>query len=215
MDAVLANLDVFALGFRTTVSLTFAAAALALVLGVVIAAMRVSPVPMLRAAGLAYVEVVRNTPLTIVFFFAVFVLPQVDVRLSFFLFAVIALTVYHAAFFAEAVRSGVNAVPVGQAEAARSVGLTFGKSLRIVILPQALRTVVPPLINVFIALTKNSSIAAAFGVTELTAVFQRLANANPQAVIAILVGAALGYLVITIPSGIVAGRVERKVAFAR
>ena len=157
---------------------------LALLLGTLLAAMRVSPVPTLRAAGATYVEIVRNTPLTLVFFFAVFVLPQLDIRLSFFVFAVIAVTVYHAAFFCEAVRSGINAVGVGQAEAARSIGLTFTQSLRLVVLPQAFRTVIPPLINVVIALTKNTSIAAAFGVAELTAVTTRLANANSDAVIA-------------------------------
>ena len=118
----------------------------------------------------------------------------------------IAVTVYHAAFFCEAVRSGINSVGVGQAEAARSIGLTFTQSLRLVVLPQAFRTVIPPLINVVIALTKNTSIAAAFGVIELTAVSTRLANANSAAVIAVLAGVAVGYLVITLPSGWLAGR---------
>jgi glutamate transport system permease protein len=215
VDAVLDNLATFRQGFVTTLTLTVVSAVLALLLGTLLAAMRVSPVPTLRAAGATYVEVVRNTPLTVVFFFAVFVLPQLDIGLSFFVFAVIAVTVYHAAFFCEAVRSGVNAVGVGQAEAARSIGLTFTQSLRLVILPQAFRTVVPPLINVVIALTKNTSIAAAFGVVELTAVGTRLANANGDAVIAILVGVAVCYLALTLPSGWLAGQVERRVAVAR
>jgi glutamate transport system permease protein len=143
VDAVTANLDLYWRGFRTTLELTALSSVLALALGTVLAAMRVSPVPPLRAAGTAYVQLVRNTPLTVVFFFVVFVLPQVDVRLSFFVFAVIAVTVYHAAFFCEAVRSGINSVSAGQAEAARSIGLTFTQSLRLVILPQAFRTVIP------------------------------------------------------------------------
>jgi glutamate transport system permease protein len=215
VDAVLDNLDTFRQGFVTTLALTVVSTVLALALGTLLAAMRVSPVPTLRAAGSTYVEVVRNTPLTVVFFFAVFVLPQLDIRLSFLQFAVIAVTVYHAAFFCEAVRSGINAVGVGQAEAARSIGLTFTQSLRLVILPQAFRTVVPPLINVVIALTKNTSIAAAFGVVELTAVGARLANTNGDAVIAILAGIALCYLVLTLPSGWLAGQLERRVAVAR
>jgi glutamate transport system permease protein len=113
------------------------------------------------------------------------------------------------------VRSGINAVGVGQAEAARSIGLTFTQSLRLVVLPQAFRTVVPPLINVVIALTKNTSIAAAFGVAELTAVTTRLANANSNAVIAIFVGGAIGYLALTLPSGWLAGQLERRVLVAR
>jgi glutamate transport system permease protein len=215
VDAVLDNLDVYREGFVTTLALTVVATLLALALGTLLAAMRVSPVPTLRAAGTVYVEVVRNTPLTVVFFFAVFVLPQLDIRLPFFQFAVIAVTVYHAAFFCEAVRSGVNAVGVGQAEAARSIGLTFTQSLRLVVLPQALRTVVPPLINVVIALTKNTSIAAAFGVVELTAVGFRLANANSDAVIPIFAGIGVCYLVLTLPSGWLAGQLERRVAVAR
>jgi glutamate transport system permease protein len=215
MDAILDNLDAYREGFVTTLELSALSSVLALVLGTLLAAMRVSPVPTLRAAGVTYVELVRNTPLTVVFFFVVFVLPQLDILLPYFTFAVIALTVYHAAFFCEAVRSGINAVGVGQAEAARSIGLTFGQSLRLVVLPQAFRTVIPPLINVVIALIKNSSIAAAFGVIELTATGTRLANANGDAVIAVLAGVAVCYLILTLPSGWLAGRVERRLAVAR
>ena len=215
MDAILDNLDAYREGFVTTLEVSALSSVLALLLGTLLAAMRVSPVPTLRAAGATYVELVRNTPLTVVFFFVVFVLPQLDILLPYFAFAVIALTVYHAAFFCEAVRSGINAVGVGQAEAARSIGLTFGQSLRLVVLPQAFRTVIPPLINVVIALIKNSSIAAAFGVVELTATGTRLANANGDAVIAILAGVAVCYLVLTLPSGWLAGRLERRLAVAR
>ena len=215
MDAVFDNLDAYRQGFVTTLELSVLASVLALALGTVLAAMRVSPVPTLRAAGATYVELVRNTPLTLVFFFVVFVLPQVDIILPFFVFAVMALTIYHAAFFCEAVRSGINAVGVGQAEAARSIGLTFGQSLQLVVLPQAIRTVIPPLINVVIALIKNSSIAAAFAVVELTAIGTRLANANGDAVIPILAGVAVCYLVLTLPSGWLAGRLERRVAVLR
>ena len=215
MDAVLDNLDTFRQGFVTTLALTVVSTVLALALGTLLAAMRVSPVPTLRAAGTTYVEVVRNTPLTVVFFFAVFVLPQLDILLSFFTFAVIAVSVYHAAFFCEAVRSGLNSVGVGQAEAARSIGLTFTQSLRLVVLPQAFRTVVPPLINVVIALTKNTSIAAAFGVVELTAITTRLANGNSDAVLAIFGGSAVCYLALTLTSGFLAGRLERRVAVMR
>lgn len=204
----------FAEGFLRTLSLTVISGVLALVLGTLLAAMRVAPAAPVRAAGTVYVEVVRNTPLTIVFFFSVFVLPQLDVGLSFFAFAVLAMSVYHAAFFCEAVRSGINSVGVGQAEAARSIGLTFRQSLRHIVLPQAFRTVVPPLINVVIALTKNTSIASAFAVTELTAVGTRLANQTGRPV-AVLLGTAVCYLVLTIPAGLLAGAVESRVAVAR
>ena len=214
MDVVLDNAGVFGSAFWQTLSLTLISGVLALLLGTLLATMRVAPGRSLRMAGTGYVEVVRNTPLTIVFFFAVFVLPQLDVRLSFFTFAVLALSVYHAAFFCEAVRAGIGSVGVGQAEAARAVGLTFTQTLRFVVLPQAFRTVVPPLINVFIALAKNTSIASAFAVAELTAVIGRLSTETGRPV-PVLLAVAACYLVITIPSGLLAGVVEKRVAVAR
>jgi glutamate transport system permease protein len=215
VDAVVDNLPLYWQGFRVTLGLTVLSSVLALLLGTILATMRVSPVPTLRAAGTGYVETVRNTPLTLVFFFMVFVLPQLDIGLSFFVSAVVALTVYHAAFFCEAVRSGINSVSAGQLEAARSIGLTFRQTLSLVVLPQAFRTVIPPLINVFIALTKNSSIAAAFGVIELTSVTFRLVNLNGNAAIPLMLGAVLCYLAITVPAGRLAAVVERRVAIAR
>jgi glutamate transport system permease protein len=213
IPAVIAdNIDVFLEGFATTAGLSLAAAAVALVAGTAVAAMRVSPVPPLRWFGTAYVETVRNTPLTVVFFVVVFVLPQLDVVFSYFTFAVIALSVYHTAFVCEAVRSGVNGVDAGQAEAARSLGLTFGQTLRLVVLPQAFRNVVQPLGTVGIALTKNSAIAAAFGVRELTGVTQRLITANPDKVIAVLVGGIVGYLALTLPAAALLALAERRLA---
>jgi len=216
VDAVIDNLPLYWEGFKTTLSLTLISGAIALVAGTILGALRVSPVAPLRWFGTTYVELVRNTPLTLVFIFFVFVVPQLGYTASsFFVPAVMALSVYTAAFVCEAVRSGVNSVGVGQAEAARAVGLTFSQTLQAVVLPQALRTVIPPLINIFIALTKNSSVAGGFFVAELFGVGRQLANANPADVVAVLVGVGIGYLVITIPSGILAGRVERRVAFAR
>lgn len=215
MSAVWENLDILWSGFRITLVLTLVSSALAMMVGTALAAMRVSPVPVLRAVGAGYVETVRNVPAIVVFFFVLFGLPQVGVQLSFMTSAVTAMTVYYASFFCEAVRSGINAVQVGQAEAARSLGLTFGSSLRLVVLPQALRSAIPPLINVVIALTKSSAIASAFGVAELLNVMQRLANSESNAVIPILIATGLMYLAITIPAGLLAGHVERKVAIAR
>jgi glutamate transport system permease protein len=215
VDAVLDNLDVYREGFTTTLSLTLAAAALALVLGTLVAAMRVSPVPPLRAVGTLYVNLVRNTPLTVVFFIVVFGLPEVDVVLSFFQFAVLALALYTAPFVAEAVRSGINSVSAGQAEASRAVGMTFGQTLRIVVLPQAFANAVPPLASVFIALLKNTSIASAFFVAEALQRTQGLINANGQAVLWLLAGTAVGYLVLALLSSLLFGRLERALAVAR
>lgn len=215
MDAVLDNLDVFVDGFRTTVSLTLLSALGALVLGTLVAAMRVSPVPPLRWAGAAYVQVVRNTPLTLVFFFCVFGLPEVGVIVSFYRFAVLALTLYTAAFVAEALRSGINSVPVGQAEASRSLGMTFPQTLGIVVLPQAVRSVVPPLGSIFIALLKNTSIAYAFGVFEAMQASYRLVNDFGSAVLWILGTTAVIYLVLALVASAFFSWVERRVEIAR
>lgn len=215
MGALLDNQALLRDGFLTTLRLTLVSAAIALLLGTLLGACRVSPVPTLRLIGTVYVELLRNTPLTLVFFFFVFVAPQIDLKLPFDVSAMVALSLYTAAFVCEAVRSGVNSVGVGQAEAARAIGLTFTQTMNQVVLPQALRTVVPPLINIFIALTKNTSVAVGFFVTELMAVGIRLTNRFPADILTVLVGIAVCYLAITIPAGVLAGRLERKVAFAR
>ena len=216
MNVIIDNAPAYLTGFGMTLRLTVVAGFLALVWGVVLAALRVSPIAPLRAFATIYVELLRNTPLTLVFFFLVLVAPQFGILAPLgFWTAIIALTAYTSAFVCEAVRSGINSVGVGQAEAARAVGLTFGQVLTLVILPQAVRTVVPPLINVFIALAKNTSVASGFATFELMAAGRRLATGNPADTIAVLVGVALFYLVITIPAGLAAGVIERKVAFAR
>jgi len=201
--------------FLTTLSLSLLGGVLALVLGTVLAAFRVSPIRPLRGLSTFYVETFRNTPLTVVFFFIIFGLPQIDFAVGFFTGAVLAVGLYTAAFVFEAVRSGINAVSPGQAEAARAIGLTFGQSLREVVLPQAFRTVVPPLGNVFIAMVKNTSIAAGFAVTELTASLSRLSNANGGEILLVLFAVVVGYMLITLPAAYLVSRVERRVAILR
>src|SRR5688500_853051 len=192
MGVVLDHLGEFATAIRGTLWLSVLAFALALVLGFVVATMRVSPVAPLRAAGLIYVETFRNIPLTAFFALAVFGLPKVGILFSFFGFAVMVLGVYTGAFVSEAVRSGINTVAAGQAEAARSLGLTFGQTLTTVVMPQALRSVVQPIGSLFIALVKNSAIASAFAVAELTQNFDSLAERVPET-LPLLAGTAVAY----------------------
>lgn len=216
MEIIPDNLPAYLAGFRTTLLLTLVSGSIALVVGLVLAGLRVSPLAPLRGVATLYVEVLRNTPLTLVFFFMAFVAPQFGVVAPLgYWTAVICLSAYTAAFVCEAVRSGINSVGMGQSEAARAIGLTFGQSLSLVVLPQAVRSVIPPLINVFIALAKNTSVAAGFAVVELVGSGRRIALANPSDSVLALVGVAIFYLVITIPAGLLAGAVERKVAFAR
>jgi glutamate transport system permease protein len=208
------NLDVFLRGMRTTAWLTLCSFAVAMLIGVVMAACRVSPIPPLRIAATTYVETVRNTPLTVLFILFFFGLTKVGVLYSPFTTAVIVLGGYTGAFVGETVRSGINAVATGQAEAARAIGLTFAQTLGIVVLPQALRTVVAPLGSLFIALIKNSSIALIISVPELVFRTDSLANDTAQA-IPVFIGAAVAYLLMTIPSGFAWAALERRVSIKR
>jgi glutamate transport system permease protein len=215
MGVVLDNLDSYLEGMRTTVSLTGLSFLIALVAGVVVATCRVSPVPPLRLAGAVWVEALRNTPLAVLFFLFLFGLPKAGVRFSsFFVSAVVVLSLYTSTFVAETVRSGINSVARGQVEAARALGLTFPQVLTIVVLPQALRAVVAPLASVLIALIKNSGIAGALGVVELTNVAERLNNTTVQPV-AVFIGAAVAYVALALPTGWASGLLERRVSIKR
>ena len=214
MDVVLDNLDVFWRGMRTTAWLTVLSFAMALVIGVVVAACRVSPIPPLRAAGALYVELVRNTPLTVLMILFFFGLTKVGIQYSNFTTAVIVLGAYTGSFVGEMVRSGINADSRGQAEAARSLGLTFPQTLRLVVLPQALRTVVAPLGGLFVALVKNSSIASIIAVKDLAYLTNQLGNDTARP-IPIFLAAAVAYLAITVPSGVAIDWLDRRMAIRR
>lgn len=214
MDVVLDNLGAYGRGMATTVVLTLVSFAAALVGGTVVAACRVSPVPPLRVAGATWVELLRNVPLSGLFFLFYFGLTKVGVRYGGLTTAVIVLSGYTSAFVAETVRAGVNSVGAGQVEAARSIGLTFPQSLRMVVLPQALRTVVAPLGSLFIALTKNSSLASLIAVVELTGAAENVGNQTARPAPALL-GAAAAYLMLTLPAGALVGAVERRTAIRR
>jgi glutamate transport system permease protein len=212
--------------FWTTIQLTVFSAIGALILGTALAAMRLAPVPMLNWIGTSYVNVVRNTPLTLIILFSSFGLSQtlgitlVDPRSltsiedSNFRLAALGLTVYTAAFVCETVRSGVNTVPLGQAEAARSLGLTFAQNLRIVLLPQAFRAVIIPLGSVLIALTKNTTIASAIGVAEAALLMKEMIE-NTAALLTIGTIFALGFVILTLPTGLFFGWLGKRMAVAR
>lgn len=209
--------------FWTNIQLTFWAALIALALGTLLALMRISPIASLRFVGTAYVNVIRNTPLTIIITFMVLVVWTLfavtlsrDFNENFFRLAVIGLAIYHAAFVCEAIRSGVNTVPVGQAEAARAIGLPFLDAARLVILPQAFRGAVAPLGNTLIALLKNSTVAAAGSVSAETASTMRLMiEFRPDHLYTIFLIFALGYVVLVIPIGVVTTWLSDRLAVKR
>ncbi|MER5703059.1 amino acid ABC transporter permease [Micromonospora sp. NPDC002296] len=201
-------------GFTTTVQLFLIAAVGSLVLGTLLGAMRVSPVPALRAFGTTYVNIVRNTPLTLVFAFLVFAVPKLDVNIDYDDSAYVALTVYTSAFVCEVVRSGVNTVATGQAEAARALGMTFAQVLTLIVLPQALRAMVPPMMSVFIAMLKNTTIAAGFSVLEAGAIPAYMAErGEPQ--FAVLLWITIGFLILILPLVALQRFMERKWRVAR
>jgi glutamate transport system permease protein len=215
MDAIVENLPQFTAAFLMTLRLLVVSGAVALVLGTLIAAMRISPVTALRGFATTYTEILRNTPLTLILFFCAIVLPQLSIRLDFVTAATVGLAMYTSPFVAEAIRSGINGVPVGQAEAARAIGFGFTQTVGLIVLPQAIRMVIPPLINVIIALTKNTSVAAGFSVFELVAVSRQVIQFNGNQTTTILVAVAVFYLLITVPLGQFAVYLERKVALQR
>ncbi|WP_035851556.1 amino acid ABC transporter permease [Kitasatospora azatica] len=214
MHVLTANWHTYWRGFVGTVELTAVSAALALALGVLIAGFRVSPVPALRAFGTAWVTVLRNTPLTLLFFIVVLGLPRFGISLPFFTFAVLALGCYTSAFICEALRSGINTVPLGQGEAARSLGMTFGQTLSLVVLPQAARAVIAPVGSLLIALAKNSAIAGSFSVIELLGTYRTI-NELGYSIIWTFVWIAVGYLVITLTISAVFNLLERRLAVSR
>jgi glutamate transport system permease protein len=204
------------------IQLTFWSALCSLVLGTVLALMRISPVPSFRWAGTAYVNIFRNTPLTIIMVFCILVaIFQLQLNLSsdfnfnFFLWAIIGLSVYHAAFVCEAIRSGVNTVPLGQAEAARAIGLSFLPAARLVILPQAFRGAVAPLGNTLIALTKNTTVATVASVAEAAGLMKTMIEFRPDVIMAIFATFALGFVIIVIPIGLLTTWLSNKLAVAR
>ncbi|MEU2108582.1 amino acid ABC transporter permease [Streptomyces sp. NPDC019507] len=208
--------------FWTTIQLTVWSAIGSLVWGTVLAAMRVSPVPVMRGFGTGYVNVVRNIPLTVIIVFTSLGLFQtLGVSLGAdtfdvinFRLAVLGLTAYTSAFVCEALRSGINTVPLGQVEAARALGLGFVQVLTLVVLPQAFRSVVGPLANVLIALTKNTTVAAAIGVPEAALLMREMIENEAQLILISAVFAA-GFIVLTLPTGLFLGWVSKKVAVKR
>ena len=226
LRTLLSEYDVPA-AFWVTIKLTVLSAIGALIIGTFVAVMRVSPIAVLRSFGTAYVTVVRNTPLTLIVFFCAFGLyNNLGLRLApessptsivdnNFRFGVVALAVYHAAFVAEAIRSGINTVPQGQAEAARAVGLSFMPTLTNVILPQAFRGAIAPLGNVMIALTKNTTVVATVGVAEASYLMKSMIEFDSSLLYVIFTIMATGFVILTLPMGVLFTTLSRRLAVQR
>lgn len=199
MNVLLDNLALYGSAFLATIELFVVAAIGSLIIGLLVAGMRVSPVPVLRAFGAGYVNIARNTPLTLVLFFFAFAYPLLQlVEVSYFARASVGLVLYTAAFVCEVIRSGINTVPVGQAEASRALGFTFNQTLSTIVLPQAIRAVVPPLSNVQIALLKNTTIASGFSVVQAGGIYQVLSERGYNVLVGLL-WVALFFVILVVP----------------
>ncbi|WP_329314691.1 amino acid ABC transporter permease [Streptomyces sp. NBC_00597] len=209
--------------FWVTVQLTLYSAVGSLIWGTALAGMRVSPVPLMRAFGTAYVNIVRNIPLTLLVLGCSLGLYQtLSITLGGgtskevgFRLAILGLIAYTGTFVCEAIRSGINTVPVGQAEAARALGLSFFQVLTLIVLPQAFRAVIAPLTNVLIALTKNTTVAATIGVAEAALLMKEMLENESDAIFAVFAVFALGFVLLTLPTGLLLGWVAKRVAVKR
>jgi glutamate transport system permease protein len=208
--------------FWGTIQLSLLATISSLLVGTVVAVLRLSPVSVLRFLGTSYVNIFRNTPLTLLMVFSILAvsfilgvqLNPTDVKSNAFRWAVVMLSVYHGAFICEALRSGVNTIPVGQAEAARAIGLTFGQSMREVLLPQAFRGSIAPIGSTIIALTKNTTVAAVIGVGEAANLMSVIIE-NEGSGLGIFFIFAIGFVILTLPLGIAFTSLSRRLAVKR
>jgi glutamate transport system permease protein len=201
-------------GYRLTAMLVLVAFVGSLALGLLVAGIRLAPIPIAPGIARAEVELFRNTPLLIQMSLFWLGTASIGIRLSPFQAGAIALTLYTGAYVTEVVRAGVSTVSSGQFEAARSLGLTFSQVLGLVVMPQAVRTVIPPLGNLLIAMIKNSAIASAIAVPELLYQSQVL-DGRTFRTFEIFTGVLIGYLSLTIPAGFGLRRLETAVAIKR
>jgi amine acid ABC transporter, permease protein, 3-TM region, His/Glu/Gln/Arg/opine family len=222
MDELIRYAPALAAGFLKNLQLAVICAVISLIVGTLLVIMRVAPTPVLRAIGGVYVNVLRNTPLTLVLAFSALGLSD-TLGLTFsstpstnsFWLVVLGLSAYTSAFVCEALRSGINTVPIGQAEAARAIGLTFVQSLRRIVLPQAFRSVVGPLGSVMIAMTKNTTVAIAAGYLAESSFVMKDTFDTTGVSISIFLGLVVAFMAVTLPIAFGAGRLARQFSVAR
>lgn len=205
------NLDTYLEGFKNTIFASLIGLVGSFVIGVIVAVMRIAPIKPLNWIGTAYVEFIRNIPLLIIAFFFYVGLPAVGVTLTGFVAGTIALSIYTASFIAEAIRAGIQSVPKGQMEAARSSGLSYLQAMKTIILPQAIKIVIPPIGNQFINLVKNSSILGMIAGLDLM-YFGDIVSSQTFVTFDVYIFVGLFYLVLTIPLSLGVGYLEKRLA---
>lgn len=208
--------DIITVGLRNTLIFTITGFALGLAGGLVLALMRLSSAAPYRWFALAYIEVFRGLPALLIFIFVgtgvPLAFPGINLPGGVYGQAALALALVSAAYMAETVRAGIEAVPRGQMEAARTLGMSYGKAMRSIVIPQALRIVIPPLTNELVLLFKDSSLALYLGITLQQRELSKLAKdvASQQGNSTPIIMAAVCYLIITIPLSYLARRLEAR-----
>ncbi|WP_143415702.1 amino acid ABC transporter permease [Geobacillus sp. E263] len=205
---LLEHWDMYLQGFANTLKASVLALIGSLVIGIIIAIFRIAPIHPLNWIGTIYVEFIRNIPLILIVFVFFVGFPAIGIRFDSFTAGTLGLMVYTAAFIAEVIRSGILAVPKGQMEAARSSGLTYIQTLWYIILPQALRRMVPPIVSQFISLLKDTSLAIVISLPELMNHAQIINGRNVNYVIPIFILVALMYFVVNYSLSLVSRRLE-------
>lgn len=210
MQVLLDNLDLFVLGFTNTVIMFVISAVFSLILGCIIGVLRIAPSAPMRAVGTVYVNTLRNTPLALLMMFFALGYPKLGLpALDYMTLAIVALVLYTASYVAEVFRSGVNSINKGQTEAARALGLSFGQVLRVILLPQAFRNVVPPLVSVFIAALKNTTVASGFSVMQAGAISANMSERGENLLVTLL-WVALFFFILVMGLAAVQRKFERK-----
>jgi len=207
---IVRNWPVLLSGFSNTLKLALLAIGVSFLLGVVAGALRLSRSPFLHYPAVVYIEFIRGVPLIMVIFWFYFVSPILAGRpLDNFTSALIAFIVFEGAYLAEIVRAGIQSVPVGQVQAAISTGLTHAQTMRHVVLPQAIRNMIPALVTRFIILFMDTSLAYIIGFRELTRVARIIAEREFRA-FEVYTFIAVVYFVCTFAMSLAARRLERR-----
>ncbi len=216
LDVLTENFDAFVSGLWVTTRIVLASFLIALVLGTVVAALRVAPSRVLQRLGALYVEIFRNLPLLVLLFISFAGLRRAGVGIGPWTAGIVSLGVYTSAYVAESLRSGVFAVSRGQREAGLSLGFTQAQTLRHIVLPQAFRTVIPPLGSITIAMIKNSAIIGASLLALPDLLKQaRIVNSNTFQTTESFFWAAVGYMLLTVTVTVLFRNLESRYAVKR
>ncbi|KWW22484.1 glutamine ABC transporter permease [Peribacillus simplex] len=204
------NLAFLLEGFWVTLKVAFISIILSFIIGGIVGIIRYAKVPVLSQILALIVETVRNLPLLLIIFFTYFALPEIRIKLEIIPAAIVALTIFESAMLSEVIRSGLKSIDKGQMEAARSSGLSYTQALIHIILPQAMRRMVPPIVSQFISLLKDTSLAVVISLPELTHHGQIIYGQSQKYLIPILILVALMYFVVNYSLSLVAQRLEVK-----